>query len=593
MTPYHPDYLQHADLAKAAEASGPVAWDGPPAPHPRDGPGGRGARPGRPPRRRTMGRDGRDPRRRRALDGRRGRAQRRRGPALAQDRLVARLPGASRRDRGLGGAAARGRATRASRERRRRSGGGAAQPGAAARVDAPCELRAERRRIHAPRRAPQRRLLERRRERRARRPGRARLRDLPADRQAEGLPLERLADAGRPGPSPGARGIPSRASRIPTGRLVWLALGDPAFLPSPHGSGWVPNRLVVAESELGAPTLPVPDDALAPEPGTGRLAEGRRGPPGGRARAVPRPRLALSRRDDAPGRGPPVRARLRVAREGAGGRARDGTAARGPRRASRPPRRDRRARVRGRQAHLRGADRRGLRRPAGRPARGGSPDGPALDHRPVALLALIEEAAGRGLAAFSREAAEARGLPWLDLVRDAGLAPALRALLDELERKRPRAAGAGRPRHARRGAGALGGAPRLSRRRRPPPRDQRPVPPGRVERGEDGAPGVPGSLVSARRRRLQQPRDAPPRLRHRRRRARRHARRARRRGARGAVRAGTADRPRALREAGRGAGPPEPAGRPLRRGRAGRRGGRHRGRCPRSIRATSRSTSAP
>ena len=65
----------------------------------------------------------------------------------------------------------------------------------------------------------------------------------------------------------------------PTGRLVWLTLGDPAFLPSPHGSGWVPNRLVVAESELGAPTLPVPDDALAPDPGTGvwrKVGAGRR-----------------------------------------------------------------------------------------------------------------------------------------------------------------------------------------------------------------------------------------------------------------------------------------------------------------------------
>ena len=30
VTPYHPDYLQHADLATAASASARVAWDGPP-----------------------------------------------------------------------------------------------------------------------------------------------------------------------------------------------------------------------------------------------------------------------------------------------------------------------------------------------------------------------------------------------------------------------------------------------------------------------------------------------------------------------------------------------------------------------------------
>ena len=60
-----------------------------------------------------------------------------------------------------------------------------------------------------------------------------------------------------------------RLHEDPAGRLVWLALGDPAFFPSPHGSGWVPNRLVVAESELGAPSVAVPEDALAAAPGTG------------------------------------------------------------------------------------------------------------------------------------------------------------------------------------------------------------------------------------------------------------------------------------------------------------------------------------
>ena len=64
---------------------------------------------------------------------------------------------------------------------------------------------------------------------------------------------------------------------------------------------------------------------------------------------------------------------------------------------------------------------------------------------PWPLLALSEEAVARGLAAFSRESALARGVPWLDLVRDRALGPRLRALLDELAaRKHVPAALAGR-----------------------------------------------------------------------------------------------------------------------------------------------------
>jgi hypothetical protein len=44
----------------------------------------------------------------------------------------------------------------------------------------------------------------------------------------------------------------------------------------------------------------------------------------------------------------------------------------------------------------------------------------------------MEEAVARGLAAFSREEAETRGRPWLDLARDGALADALARLTDEL-----------------------------------------------------------------------------------------------------------------------------------------------------------------
>src|SRR2546427_1331692 len=45
------------------------------------------------------------------------------------------------------------------------------------------------------------------------------------------------------------------------GRLVWSALSDPAFLPSPHGGGWIENR-VSASVEKSAKPLAVPEDAL-------------------------------------------------------------------------------------------------------------------------------------------------------------------------------------------------------------------------------------------------------------------------------------------------------------------------------------------
>src|SRR5712691_3787504 len=45
------------------------------------------------------------------------------------------------------------------------------------------------------------------------------------------------------------------------GRLVWSALADPAFLPSPHGSGWIDNR-VSASVEKSEKPFAVPADAL-------------------------------------------------------------------------------------------------------------------------------------------------------------------------------------------------------------------------------------------------------------------------------------------------------------------------------------------
>ena len=52
---------------------------------------------------------------------------------------------------------------------------------------------------------------------------------------------------------------------------------------------------------------------------------------------------------------------------------------------------------------------------------------------PWHLLALMEEAVSRGYAAFSQEEAARRGVPWLDLVRDATLGAKLRDLIATFE----------------------------------------------------------------------------------------------------------------------------------------------------------------
>src|SRR3989441_3741926 len=57
------------------------------------------------------------------------------------------------------------------------------------------------------------------------------------------------------------------------GRLLWSALADPAFLPSPHGSGWIENR-VSAIVEKSEKPLAVPEDALF-SAGPGKTATSR------------------------------------------------------------------------------------------------------------------------------------------------------------------------------------------------------------------------------------------------------------------------------------------------------------------------------
>jgi hypothetical protein len=231
--------------------------------------------------------------------------------------------------------------------------------------------------------------------------------------------------------TPAAAWNPVAGFGDPAGRLIWHALGDPAFFPSPHGSGWVPNRLVVAATELGTPAVAVPAEALAPAPGTGVLT---RVGPGRQAAARVLYRVLGSRFHDG--------TKLEVAdlhyALGVAARVAD------------PAVRAATARLRERLVGLRvlrvetdvlafGEDKLTYEVPIVEvfvDGVGGDPGAAALVAPPWTtvpwhVLALAEAAVDRGLAAFSAGAARARGVPWLDLVRDARVGRALGALLDE------------------------------------------------------------------------------------------------------------------------------------------------------------------
>ena len=55
----------------------------------------------------------------------------------------------------------------------------------------------------------------------------------------------------------------------PAGRLLWAAVGDPASFPAPGNADWVPNRVSAVASAGGG----VPEDALKPDPTTGQPRE--------------------------------------------------------------------------------------------------------------------------------------------------------------------------------------------------------------------------------------------------------------------------------------------------------------------------------
>jgi len=237
---------------------------------------------------------------------------------------------------------------------------------------------------------------------------------------------------------PAAAWNPIAGFTDPAGRVVWAAVGDPAVLPAPYAGGWIANRAVPGPVTVDARGgIAVPEDALAPEPGTGAL------------RLVGKGKTAHAR----------VTYRLRASAFHDNTRTTAADAAYAYsfafRWGGRPggPEYDpavdaataalRRALVGFKvlrvdsevkkysditftyvvpvvEVYLSGAG----------DAQQAAALAPAWSAVPWPLLVLMEEAVKRGVGAFSQEEAKRRGVPWLDLARDPKVREGLASLVD-------------------------------------------------------------------------------------------------------------------------------------------------------------------
>ncbi|MGY2805749.1 hypothetical protein ACVIHF_002479 [Bradyrhizobium sp. USDA 4506] len=243
-------------------------------------------------------------------------------------------------------------------------------------------------------------------------------------------------------PRPSAAWNPIAGFTDAAGRLVWSTVGDNAFLPIPVNSRWVQNRAeirITDESSIKR-SVRVPDDALMPQTITGRLA-----PVGAGHGATAKVLYRLSASNFSDGSVMETADLLYpyalAFRWGAGGQ---DVAAHDPEIA---------AATRLIRERLRGVKLVRVEETA-RPVADQTftyrtpvievyLDNLTFDEQQNALiappwssvpwhvLALMEATVERGLAAFSRGEAERRHLPWLDLVRDPAQLKTLRALIKE------------------------------------------------------------------------------------------------------------------------------------------------------------------
>lgn len=243
-------------------------------------------------------------------------------------------------------------------------------------------------------------------------------------------------------PRPTAAWNPIAGFTDAAGRLVWSTVGDNAFLPIPFNSRWVQNRaeIRITDEPSIKRSVRVPDDALMPQAITGRLA-----PVGPGHGATAKVLYRLSASDFADGSVMEAADLLYpyalAFRWGAGGQ---NAASRDPEIA---------AATRLIRERLRGVKlvrvEETSRSVADQTFTYRSPiievylDNLTFDEQENALiappwspvpwhvLALMEAAVERGIAAFSRGEAERRHLPWLDLVRDPTQLKKFRALIKE------------------------------------------------------------------------------------------------------------------------------------------------------------------
>jgi hypothetical protein len=235
------------------------------------------------------------------------------------------------------------------------------------------------------------------------------------------------------GTRPAAAWNPIAGFTDEAGGFMWSALGDAGMLPEPYGVGWLPNR--VRAVEVSGP-VEVPRDALALEPSTGVP---RPAAPGARAQQRVTYRVALSKFHDETKMSvadllyPYVFARRWSEKD----RQVDRTTA---------LLRDWLAAVRVVKTENEIRDFGDLQVFVETPVievylrhAAGAAEAPAIappwSPVPWQLVVLMEQAVTRGLAAFSEDEARRRGVAWLDLARDRKLVDALGPIAESLERR--------------------------------------------------------------------------------------------------------------------------------------------------------------
>ncbi len=224
------------------------------------------------------------------------------------------------------------------------------------------------------------------------------------------------------------------------GRMLWLAVGDPALLPAPHGGHWIANRVTVRQKPVTA-AVSIPRDAVRPQPGTGLLQ-----PVGAGRRAQQHLRyfVTLSAFHHGVATGVadilyPYIFAFRWGEAGPGqGADLDPFVARSAALVRKWLAGFRVARI-GEEVRNFGADLKFtyrvpvvdvyLNHRLGDPWEEASV-APPWSTLPWELIVLMEEAVQRGIAAFTASEAKRRGIPWLDLARDKETGKRLVALVD-------------------------------------------------------------------------------------------------------------------------------------------------------------------